>query len=65
MFVVDYNLGQYACSGEKYTWEYSDLFISGVSPLTILKTKKKVGAKEGDFVTLINIFLKYKNSKQN
>lgn len=29
----------------------------------MLKTKKKVGAKEGDFVTLVNIFLRYRNAK--
>ena len=31
----------------------------------MLKTKKKIGAKEGDFVTLINIFLRYRNAKPN
>lgn len=36
-----------------------------MSPLSILKTKKKVGAKEGDFVSLVNIFLRYRNAKTN
>ena len=33
--------------------------------MSILKTKKRVGAKEGDFVTLVNIFLRYSHAKQN
>jgi hypothetical protein len=41
------------------------LFATNCPPLTMLKTKKKVGAKEGDFITLINIFLRYKNAKPN
>ena len=32
--------------------------------LTVLKTKKKVGSKEGDFISLINIFLRYTHAKQ-
>jgi ATP-dependent RNA helicase DDX35 len=31
--------------------------------LAQLKAKKKVGAKEGDFLTLINVFLRYSRAK--
>jgi len=37
------------------------VFFANTSPLTILKTKKKFGAKEGDLITLINLFLRYKH----
>ena len=33
------------------------------SGLAIIKTKKKLGAKEGDFITLVNIFLRYYHAK--
>lgn len=39
-----------------------DVF-QAASTVGVLKTKKKVGAKEGDFATLVNIFLRYKNAK--
>lgn len=29
------------------------------SPVAIIKAKKRIGAKEGDMITLINVFLKY------
>jgi ATP-dependent RNA helicase DDX35 len=31
----------------------------------MLKAKKKIGAKEGDFLTLINIFIRYHHAKMN
>lgn len=31
--------------------------------LAILKAKKKIGAKEGDFLTLINYFIRYHHAK--
>ncbi len=31
--------------------------------LGVIKTKKRNGAKEGDFLTLINIFLRFFNAK--
>lgn len=40
-----------------------DIFVNG-PPVGVLKGKKKIGAKEGDFVTLVNIFLRYRNAKQ-
>jgi hypothetical protein len=40
---------------------YRELFTN--NSLAQLKAKKKVGAKEGDFLTLINIFLKYSRAK--
>ena len=33
--------------------------------LGVLKAKKKVGAKEGDFITLINFFLRYHHANTN
>jgi hypothetical protein len=40
---------------------YRDLFTN--NSLGQLKGKKKIGAKEGDFITLINIFLRYSRAK--
>ena len=40
-----------------------DLFTN--NSLAMLKAKKKVGSKEGDFLTLINIFLRYSRAKTN
>jgi len=37
------------------------LWYSNSSPITVLKCKKKFGAKEGDLITLINIYLRYKH----
>ncbi len=33
------------------------------SGLALLKAKKKIGAKQGDFLTMINIFLRYSRAK--
>ena len=41
----------------------SELFAG--QGLAILKAKKKVGAKEGDFLTLINFFLRYHHAGVN
>jgi len=40
---------------------YRDLFTN--NSLAQLKAKKKIGAKEGDFLTLINIFLRFSRAK--
>ena len=40
-----------------------DLFTN--NSLAMLKAKKKIGSKEGDFMTLINIFLRYSKAKIN
>ena len=40
---------------------YRDLFTN--NSLALLKAKKKVGCKEGDFLTLINMFLRYSRAK--
>ncbi len=40
---------------------YRDLFTS--TGLAVLKSKKKAGCKEGDFLTLINYFLRFFNCK--
>ena len=42
---------------------YRDLFTN--NSLAMLKAKKKIGSKEGDFLTLINIFLRYSRAKIN
>ncbi len=36
-----------------------NLFYNNLEPGIIIKMKKKLGAKEGDHITLINIFLRY------
>jgi hypothetical protein len=33
------------------------------SGVGVIRTKKKVGAKEGDFLTLVNVFLRYYHAK--
>lgn len=38
-----------------------DLFTN--NSLAMLKAKKKIGSKQGDFLTLINIFLRYTKVK--
>lgn len=38
-----------------------DIFTN--NSLAMLKAKKKIGSKEGDFLTLINIFLRYSKAK--
>ena len=40
-----------------------DLFTN--NSLAMLKAKKKIGSKEGDILTLINIFLRYTRAKIN
>jgi len=47
-----------------------NIFYMGREPSAIVKTKKRLGAKEGDHVTLINIFIRYdhirsKNDKKS
>jgi len=42
---------------------HSELFAG--HGIGILKAKKKVGAKEGDFLTLINFFIRYHHAKLN
>lgn len=37
------------------------LFYTSQSPVSVIKTKKRVGAKEGDHITLINVYLHYVN----
>ncbi|EAR90543.1 DEAD/DEAH-box helicase, putative (macronuclear) [Tetrahymena thermophila SB210] len=41
------------------------VFYNGFDPATILKQKKKLGAKEGDHITLINIFLAFNHLKSS
>ena len=42
---------------------HRELFTN--NSLALLKAKKKIGTKEGDFLTLINMFLKYTRAKTN
>ena len=37
------------------------LWYSNASPISVLKCKKRFGAKEGDLITMINIYLRYKH----
>lgn len=40
------------------------LFFTNEEPPTIINRKKRIGAKEGDHLTLINIFIKYSDLKK-
>ena len=37
------------------------VFFANSSPISVLKSKKKFGAKEGDLITLINLVLRYRH----
>ncbi len=41
------------------------IFNSNIAPPYVIKSKKRVGAKEGDHITLLNLFMKYNHTKKN
>jgi hypothetical protein len=42
-----------------------NVFYANREPIAVVKAKKRLGAKEGDHVTLINIYIRYEHIRSN
>lgn len=67
--IINSNKEEYRCTEEILTiaavLSVGNIFHTNVDPVRVSKTKKKMGAVEGDHVTLVNIYNTYTNKNKN
>lgn len=60
---------EFSCSQEIMTLvsmlSVPNVFYANREPIAVVKAKKRLGAKEGDHVTLINIYIRYEHIRSN